>query len=340
MIDRQARNAFPAATAPLTPEALAETIRIASPEGIVAVQGFAESVSRPWTPGNGGRAIVFGELALGAGLLSFQVPAETAPEEGEPVVIEGHLRIRVATRNSNDGRRGNWRITLVGHVIGSWKPREQRAAARPLPPRGEPIPLDAVVEQHGVESLLILATETGQQDIVRELAEARIEARPRFIRTNFDSPEAFLQTVSALPSDHRLHGLALARGGGAGLDVIGNSREIVAALIDNRLPVYSALGHATDIVLLDRYADQVFHSPTALGSAIGRSLKAAYRRAAQAREIDQQGRQLARQQSLIREIEERAQHTRQALHAKAATWRNGAISFALLAALLVWLLLR
>ena len=333
-------SAASGATAPLTPEVLADMIRISVPDGIIAVQGFAENVSRPWTSGNGRPAVVYGEISLGYGVLSFQVPAEAAPEDDEPVVIEGKLRLRVATRNSNDGRRGNWRITLVGHVIGNWTPRKRQSPLQPLPPRGQTVPFDAFIAEHGVEGLAILATDTAKQDIERELAVARVEERPHFVQANFDNPQAFLQALSALDACDEIRGLALARGGGAGLDVIGSSREIVAALMDRRCPVYSALGHATDLVLLDRYADHLFHSPTALGSAIGRSVKDLYQRAALADELDRQEKKIESQRELLEKKEKEALDVSQALQAKIARWRYGTLGLALVSILLIWFIVR
>ncbi len=126
MSDPRSIRAFPTATAPLTPDAVVDTIRLTAPEGILRVQGIAENVSKPWSSSGGGRPMVFGELALGTAVLSFQVPDEAAPDEGEAVVIEGHLRFRPASRG--DTRRGIWKVVLVGQVVGTWTPR-----ARPSP---------------------------------------------------------------------------------------------------------------------------------------------------------------------------------------------------------------
>jgi hypothetical protein len=100
MTDR--RRAFPNTRAPLTPEVLASTILISAPEGIVAVQGIAKGVTEPRS--YGGRVSVCGELVLGDALVSFVVPAEPAPREGQPVIIEGYLRFKLLTRSNN----GSW----------------------------------------------------------------------------------------------------------------------------------------------------------------------------------------------------------------------------------------
>lgn len=331
--------------APLTPDAVLDTVHLTAPMGIIAVQGYAENVSKPWGSKTG-RQLVFGDLVLGGGILSFQVPAESAPEDGERVVIEGHLRTHRITQNNNDGRRGNWKVTLAGTVVGTWEPRDPAPTALPLPDRSEPLPLDQFIEEHGIETLLILATEVGQTDITNELAKARVTARPQFIRANFGDPDAFLQTLTKIQAGPTIQGLAVARGGGIGLNVIGSSREVVTALIAKGLPVYAALGHAINIELLDRYADQAFHSPTALASAIHRSIQAVSRRTRQAREIERQAAVIAEQEKRLAAgvthaaaVEHTAKQVDAAWQARIGIWRITAIALGLVAAALLWLLI-
>lgn len=282
---------------------------------------------------------MFGELSLGGANLSFQVPAEMAPASDERIVIEGYLRASPVTR-SFEGRRGNWKIMLVGQVEGTWTPRETPPPPSPLPDRGEATPLDIFIETHGIEKLLILATEVGQADITNELVKARIEARPQFLRVNFGNPDAFLQVFSTIKQGRGIQGLAVARGGGLGLDVIGSSRDVVAALIDKGMPFYAALGHAVNIELLDRYADQAFHSPTALGSAIVRSIMAGFRRTNQARETARQADLIASQAVRIREFKQGAKRKEKHWQSRATTLRNAVIALVVLAEILAWMLLR
>lgn len=144
-----------------------------------------------------------------------------------------------------------------------------------------------------------------------------------------------------------IQGLALARGGGLGPDVIGSSRKVVAALTAKGLPIYAALGHAVNIELLDRYADQVFHSPTALASAMHRSIQAASRRTWQAREVDRQkaviserDRQLAARDAHAGELERSAKQADVALQARIGRWRTVAVILSLVTAAMFWLLIR
>lgn len=343
MSDPRSIRAFPTATAPLTPDAIVDTIRLTAPEGILRVQGIAENVSKPWSSSNGGRPMVFGELALGTAVLSFQVPDEAAPNEGEAVVIEGHLRFRPASRG--DTRRGNWKVVLVGQVVGTWTPRA-RPAPIALPVRGEATPLEVFLERDGIERLLVLTTDTGQTDINGELAAARVDARPQYLKANFGDAAAFVQLLAKALPNPGISAIAVARGGGIGLDVIGGSREVVAALIETRLPFYTALGHNLDVSLLDRYAHQVFHAPTALGSAIGRMIVDRSRRLGREREakklVDlaytQEG-EISHQAVRINQLETDRDKADAFSGRRLAMLRNIAIGLALGVTILLWLLL-
>ncbi len=332
--------------APLTPEAVLETVHLVAPMGIIAVQGYAENVSKPWTS-KSGRPLIFGDLVLGGGVLSFQVPAEAAPEAGDRIVIEGHLRAQRIIQNNNDGRRGNWRVTLTGTVVDTWEPREPPPAPLPIPDRDESLPLDLFIEEHGIDRLLILTTEIGQTDITAELVKARIDVRPQFLKANFGDPDAFLRTLTGIQPCPSIKGLAIARGGGIGLDVIASSREVVAALVGTGLPFYAALGHAVNIELLDRYADQVFHSPTALASAMQRSIQAIGRRTWQAREVSRlaaltsdQEKQLAARAAHVGELELAGKQANTAWQARTGTLHIIVIVLGLVAVALLWLLVR
>lgn len=344
MSDGRPPRAFPQAVSALTPEAIAETVRILVPEGIVAVQGFAENISEPRAYG-GGRPIVFGELVLGSALLAFRVPAENAPRNGEAVIVEGRLSGRLVTRSTGTAWRGDWKVTLIGQVVGNWTPRAARAPTPALPTRGARIPLGDFIGEHGIGSLTVLSSRVGHRDLAQSLASAGRAERPVFVEANFGDAGALLRTILELPTGGNMRGIALARGGGQGLDVIGGSREIVAALIGKRVPFYTALGHDTDVVLADRSADQVFHTPSELGAALARAAGKAdaaaerdRRLSAQSGMIDRQKAELDRQAATLAGLRDDAVRAGEAARTRVAGLRRLLIGAGIVLALMAWLL--
>ena len=269
--------------APITPEILAELLRVEVPSGTILVQGIVKKVT-PWS--NGDRAYVYGRLALGRASISFRTHPEFAPNEGDAVTMKGVLQIRPVMNPEGDWRATH-EITLVGSVVGTWAPRKKVEPVLKLPVRDERVPLDEFIAEHGIENLVILTTTTARADITQTLSDAEVMGRPEFVEANFGSASEFLATVKSLHQRGYLAGLAIARGGGSGQELIAGSREIIKALIDLRVPFYVAFGHATDVALIDRFADQAFHAPSGLAAEIARSVKKAFFRNAQDRQADE-----------------------------------------------------
>lgn len=329
----------------MTPEMLADTIRIITPVGPVSVKGIAVKVNSPFPSGSGG-SVVYGELALGSALVSFRVPAEVAPQEGEAVVIRGVLRLTLVERTRDHAWRGNWKLTLIGQVIGTWTPRLSPVPILPLPERGERIPLNDFLLAHGMGSLLVLCTAVGRSDLAQSLASGGRAERPLFLEANYADADAFLRTIESGCSNTAVRGIAIVRGGGAGLDEIGGSRRIVAALLSKRIPFYTALGHSTDLVLADRSADQVFHSPSELGAALARAVRHGEENNARDLRIKRQSdlltkrdRQLEQQAGQIGQLQEEAKRSKEESRVRNAKLRNLLISAALMVILLLlWIL--
>jgi exodeoxyribonuclease VII large subunit len=257
-------------SAALTPDALEAMIRIAAPTGPVLVQGIANSV-RPWPKDS--PLWVYGQLELGGAAIAFKSSIETAPRKGEAVVMCGKLMVESIRPEQRTGR-GTHSVLLIGGVVGQWTPRNDQAPLPELPDRIERVPLADTIHTHGVSSIAVLATGTAWTDIVNQLAEERIAARPRLIKANFGSASGLLADLRKLKDRDDLKAVAITRGGGQGQDAIGGSHEIIAFLHGLGVPFYSALGHAKDLFLLDKYADQCFTTPTALGATIARSVRA------------------------------------------------------------------
>lgn len=269
--------------APITPEMLVDLLKVQAPAGAFLIQGIARDV-RPWSGGD--RSYVYGRLALGAASVRFRTSPEFAPREDEAVTIKGTLRIDPATRNGEDWRATH-QVTLIGNVVGTWEPRAPVEPVLQLPSRDERLPLDEFVSLNGIASLAVLVSGTARADIARTLSEAGVTDRPEFIEANFGDQEKFLSTLHELRNRHDIAGVAIARGGGGGQELIGASREIISELIGMERPFYVALGHATDLALIDKFADQSFHTPSGFGAAIARAIWSAARRRSQERELEE-----------------------------------------------------
>lgn len=255
---------------PLTPETLRDLLKIDHPSGVITIQGVARETNL-WS--KGGASFVYGRLILGSASLKFRSPAELAPAEGEAVMMRGTLQIASASQRGEDWRATH-EILFVASVVGTWETR-QTAAPRtdPLTPREVRTPLADLLAAHGMGKLVILATDTARQDIMQSLKNEEIQGRPEFVDVSFGSEEDFVATLRRLRGRQDIAALGISRGGGGGQEAIGDSREVIDALNGLGVPYYVAFGHAANLWLIDKHADQSFHTPSAFGTAIARALK-------------------------------------------------------------------
>lgn len=247
----------------LTPQALAGLLKISVPEGAVTVKGIATEV-RPW-PNDGKVLRIYGRLALGGASVRFELHPHVKIKDNMPVILHGALRIK-----QSDAYKATHELSLVGDVVGRWLPHEPAidTPSTPLVRTRPRIPLEVVVRAHSLASMGFMVTQTGWQDLCQAALSVPAVANCRSVLTNFMQPELFLADLRALCEDPSIQIVAVVRGGGVGLEVIGDSRAVAEALLSCGRPFYTALGHDADVMLLDKHADQLFSTPSMMGQAL------------------------------------------------------------------------
>lgn len=71
--------------------------------------------------------------------------------------------------------------------------------------------------------------------------------------------------IEALPKKDDFQAFAIIRGGGSSLSVF-DDPDIASAILETDMPFVSAIGHASDEMLVQQIADKAFTTPTALGT--------------------------------------------------------------------------
>ncbi|KAL7580332.1 hypothetical protein ACA910_004364 [Epithemia clementina (nom. ined.)] len=109
------------------------------------------------------------------------------------------------------------------------------------------------------------------QDVKQALGEdAATKYALSWVRVNLSKPGPLQQVLvnEALHKDEKsqvVDLIAIVRGGGDGLGVF-NDPSLCEAALDCKVPIITALGHATDQSLLDDMADSNFTTPTKVGA--------------------------------------------------------------------------
>lgn len=257
--------ASPAADLALTPEALTEMLRVSVPSRPVTVKGMAADV-KYWSKNGDGKVLkIYGRLVLGDASIRFELQPHAAVRNDAPVILHGTLRIK-----KSEAFRTTHEVILVGDVVGSWMPYEAVSVAPPIPlVRQQPrVSLEAALAKHGLERIAVFATGTAWNDLTTAADPLPLFSACRRVETNFMKPEQFLSDLAEVCQDSTIQVLMIARGGGGGLEVIGDSREVAAALLACGRPFYTALGHDDNVMLLDMHADRTFSTPSILGQAL------------------------------------------------------------------------
>ncbi|OBX33914.1 exodeoxyribonuclease VII large subunit [Halomonas elongata] len=304
-MDRKSLNEGNINISTITPDNLVDLLKFERPTDPISIQGIAQNVT-PWT--NGRASYVYGRLVLGVASVGFRTLPEFAPQEGEAVTIEGTLYIAPANK-ANEDRRATFQVILRGKVVGTWRPRPPVEPIQELPTRDALVSLDDFISSNDLADLTILVSGTAQADITRMLSDEGLKDRPNFVEVNFGNREKFLSKLRELNMRRGVHGFAIARGGGGGQKLIGDSREIISELITVKKPFYVAIGHATDLSLIDHHADQSFHSPSGLGAAIARAAKSVAHRRERDRELVENKRKVQQLTERLHTLEDQLQRS-------------------------------
>ncbi|QEO25549.1 hypothetical protein F0H32_04465 [Xanthomonas translucens pv. undulosa] len=220
------------------------------------VAGRAKKLS-PW------KQFCYGVFESHAGTdLSFRIPVEEQPQDDAPIIIAGVLTVN-----------RKMSVELQGRVEGPWLTVTREPVA-PIPDRGRnPVAIGEFLGRNSLSDLGFLASKTGWADIssaarLPELSDSKL------MTANFRDETKFIEALKQLAGTG-VKGLVIARGGGERLETIGSSRDVVCALIETGLPFYVALGHANDVLLLDKHADDIFLTPSDFGHRLRNCLDAA-----------------------------------------------------------------
>ena len=112
-------------------------------------------------------------------------------------------------------------------------------------------------------ALVVGETAVVHKDIFKALGMERESYEIELLTTSFTDPKKRGELLLSL--DEKGYNLiALARGGGSGLEVFDDT-NLARTVLSLKTPFATALGHAQDLHLLDKIADRSFITPTEMG---------------------------------------------------------------------------
>lgn len=288
----------------LTPEALSSLITVSVPTELVTIKGIATEI-RYW-PKAGTPTKIYGRLGIGRHSIRFELQPHILIRENDPVILHGTLRVKQA-----DEFKTTHEVILTGDVVGGWLPRIVTPEIQ-LPESGRQkarITVETILGNYGVEGFGFLVSDTAWGDLTNAAISIPALSQCRRIVTSFSNPDRFITDLRDLCKDSSIQALVITRGGGKDLDVIGNSHDVISELVSCGIAFYTALGHNADVLLLDKYADQTFSTPSSFGSALSNA----------ARSIDEHRKTAERERELAKNYEKLELENLELKRAAAAT---------------------
>lgn len=281
-------DAVPTTYPALTPESLNSLLKIAAPTGSVTVKGIATEVHYWKRSGDTRASKIYGRLGgLGDASIRFELQPYASIRENEPVVLHGALRIKPF-----EAFRTTHEVILVGDIVGNWMPYDEsqeggqaKETAAPLVRKQPRMTLEAAVARHGPGAMAFLSTSTAWQDLTNAGSAMPALANCQHVETNFMQSDRFIEDLLKVCRDPAIKVLVIARGGGSGLSVIGDSYEVATAILASGRAFYTALGHDKDVLLLDKHADQAFATPSVLGQTLAETIRTVAEREALVEEV-------------------------------------------------------
>lgn len=226
----------------------------------------------------------YGEIEVDGNIIGFKLPSSQAPQKGDPIVIEGMLSLEQDYKSTSYYR---YVLRITGSIVGTYQPITQWEAKAPINLKQERVrvSLSEAIQKANLKaapqraSIVVFCSNTAQRDMEQQLEayghDLSKHCSLHFIRIPFYSDQEAINKINETLKSGQYSPdiLMLARGGGDPneIAVTANSSSLVQTLIDTNLPFYSGVGHATDVTLVDKFADGCFHTPTALATEITQS---------------------------------------------------------------------
>jgi exodeoxyribonuclease VII large subunit len=188
------------------------------------------------------------------------------PKSHQNVVVHGVLSVQPSKFEGLE-------VILTGTLVGQYKTLSAPASGLSLERTHTPVRIPALLYQDQVPRIAALCTNTGAKDAQGACTNMGVPAPWTPITVSFGNKEAMIASIQKVGGDPSCAALAVLRGGGDAKSLeMWDDPDVVEALLALGKPFYTALGHSTNVLLADRFADECFDTPTAFGSAVGQLL--------------------------------------------------------------------
>lgn len=242
-----------------------DVFELITPQYPLVVSGTVVKL-RPYPDGKK----IFGDIEHAGSYLQFEVSNTTELVEGTEITLAGVLNFKKSAQGG--------RLTLSGSIID--ESVDLSSCYSPIYEPSMRLPLTSWLRQslsRGTPKIAVLCSDTAEGDIEAEFANAASTnaVMLHFRKVPFQNVERFCEDVRNAYDTRRPDALVVARGGGDAqrIATVSDNYEAVRVLRSFGLPVFTAIGHAKNMILMDKYADDAFATPTVFATRLAQGSK-------------------------------------------------------------------
>lgn len=224
------------------------------------VRGKVTQVSKP----SYGRVYV--TLSGDEGQLKLVCNENQTPALGQYIICKGEIE-----QTFNKYINGI-EVQIKGSPVGEWEPKVENFKADTQLRKSSHKPLALFLNEHGFENLLFLGSDTGIRDAISQ-ANKQVKGFLSHQINVSDATKIIAGLKEAMSTEVNAQAVAIVRGGDDDSIDQWDEPNVVQAFIELNIPFYVAIGHSHRNTLLDKYADQAFSTPSALGSAMAHAVQ-------------------------------------------------------------------
>lgn len=214
--------------------------------------------------------------------IQVQVPSEIVISEGQQITVNGVLDVKPSRFHTG--------LDVVMNGLPTNytpQPDKEHEAHVVLPTKQRYVPLASYLESEGAKSFWVLGSETGIQDFLSRMPNHSVPYTP----IRISDKEAVLRSLNEHLDSGEYSAIGIVRGGDDETLDIWDDASFVSAIVElceqYDVSLYIALGHARRQFLIERYSDQSFATPTALGETFHQLLSANTKLAQKEKSLEQ-----------------------------------------------------
>ncbi len=239
----------------LSPTTLLNMLQIELPKFTVKVRGEVLAI-RPW-PNNEDPIYLYGEIGDSESCIEFKIRPNTKLQ------LRGqHIEIVGALHTSPNYQRDGIKISIEGEMLNEYKIEKRPSKFLTQHNSRQLLSLKQFLTQYKINELCVLSTRHGFADFISKTNQSVHYTDVVFSVCNFDTIQNILKGIKEIAEKNNIKGIVIIHDGENCWDNRKwDNTQVVLALLDTNLHIYTALCETDILLLADKHSDEAFITP-------------------------------------------------------------------------------